>query len=558
VREWSDWKWLLRTFLLAGTAVIVTGMWQKFVDPEFLLNHSNNRVSGTLGNPIYYSVYGMFLAAIAYLLAVKESSWNLWRIYAVVASTLGVIGIFLGGTRGALLALLAGGGMLLISYTILLKEKPQLRKILAGVILAGVLILGVLFVFRKTAPVAGIPALGRLLNTDLSGGTANTRIMAWGIAVDAWQERPVFGWGPNNYFYAFNAYYRPEFLEHGYGETWFDNAHNIIMNTLAVQGTFGIIVYLGLFGAAIFMLWKKAGSGALDIHIVSLGTAFLTAHFIANIFVFENPTSYLYFMFFLAMINSLAMERKDTSVKREETKISLGLGIVVPLFVLLLIYATNIQPGRANSATLDAIRQIYGGGDAVSAHAIATRFPSPHIDNIHTDYARAATQVVSQLASTGRADAALEVFGLAMSGLEKNIAIHPEDIRVSIQMAQLLQLAAQIKEDPKYLVEAERILEEARTHSPKRQQLAYMLSAAKFQIGKGEEAVALLEETIADDPKIVEGWWRLAAVYEQLGLHEKAVEVIETAEDRGVAFSGEGKGIIDLIRGIEEASGTTL
>src|SRR5690606_23008886 len=86
----------------------------------------------------------------------------------------------------------------------------------------------VLFINRKTDFVANIPAVGRLLNTDVS--STNTRVMAWGVAFEAWQEKPVFGWGPNNFYYAFNKYYKPQFLEYGFGETWFDNAHSVIMN----------------------------------------------------------------------------------------------------------------------------------------------------------------------------------------------------------------------------------------------------------------------------------------------------------------------------------------
>ena len=55
VRDWSEWKWLIRTFLLAGSIVMFIGVLQRYVNPELLLNRGGTRVSSTLGNAIYLS-----------------------------------------------------------------------------------------------------------------------------------------------------------------------------------------------------------------------------------------------------------------------------------------------------------------------------------------------------------------------------------------------------------------------------------------------------------------------------------------------------------------------
>jgi O-antigen ligase len=261
IKDERDWMWLLRAFLFAGSIVMFIGVLQHF-NPTLLLNQSGSRVASTLGNPIYVGGYGLFLSFV------------------------GFIGIFLSGTRGSILGWLSGTGVMFLLYAFLIKDHPKLRRIMRGVTIAGVAMLALLFAFRTTPFVRDIPALGNLLNTSLSYGTGRTRLMAWGIAVDAWKERPVFGWGPNNYFYAFNQYYRPEFLEHGWGETWFDNAHNIVMNTLAVQGLVGVILYFGVFGTVILYLWKRYREGATDIHLPAILTGFFIAHLIGNVSVF--------------------------------------------------------------------------------------------------------------------------------------------------------------------------------------------------------------------------------------------------------------------------------
>lgn len=549
VRGWSEWKWLLRAFLFAGSLVMLVGVWQKLVNPDFLLNMGSERVSATLGNAIYYSAYGLFLFFVGVLLVLKEKRASAWFWYAALGALLGFAGIFFGGTRGTVLALIAGLGVVCLSYVILLNDRPKIRKTLTGILAGGVILFLLLFAFRQTSFVRNIPTFGSLLNSQISGGTASTRIMAWGIAVDAWQERPLFGWGPNNFFYAFNKYYRPEFLRHGYGETWFDNAHNIIMNTLAVQGIVGILAYVGLFWVAIHMLWKRRKT--MDRHVVAIGTAFLVAHFVGNIFVFENPTSYMYFFFFLAFLNQMSEPEPAPKDADSSKKVSTVPAVAVTVFVLLIIFMTNVQPARANRATFRSLRDAFSGQIGLeAAYEKATSIPTPYIGDIRSDFARNLLPVIPQYAKAGKTDEAIRLAELLYAELEKNKMLHPLDIRNYMYQAQISQTEAEFNQIPDLLFRAEQNLEEAIRYSPKRQQLQYMLATIKLQVVKYDEAVMILEESIANDPIIPEGWWRLAAVYQNIGNTEKAKEVILTAEERGVSFTGKGAEIRATIMGV--------
>ena len=111
----AEWKILFRWFLGAGSVVMLLGFWQYFVDTHFLLNDGNIRVSATLGNAIYYSGYGLFLCFAGLILFVQEKHVY-WKIYAALGGVLGFVGIFLGGTRGAILGLAAGLVCLLVLY----------------------------------------------------------------------------------------------------------------------------------------------------------------------------------------------------------------------------------------------------------------------------------------------------------------------------------------------------------------------------------------------------------------------------------------------------------
>ncbi len=547
IRSKEEWKVFLRWFLSAGMLVMIIALWQRFVDPEALLNRNANRVSATLGNPIYLSGYGLFMFAVGSLLAFQEKIRTTWWYFALIGLFLGFFGIFLGGTRGTLIGLLLGIGVLFLSYFFLVKSE-KIKRIFGIFILLALIIGGSLFAFRQTDFVKGIPTVGRLVNISLTSGTAETRIMAWGIAVESWQEKPIFGWGPNNYYYAFNKFYRPEFLEHGFGETWFDNAHNIVMNTLSVQGSVGLLLYFGIFAIAFYAVLRGYKDGKISEHTTAISFAFLVAHFIHNVFVFENPTSYLYFFFFLAFINHLSLfpgKEKETN-----KNVSTITKTMIFLVFLLVIFITNINPARANMAMLDTIYAIYHGQkDSIELYSKATSIPSPHVDDIRNDFARSVLQVMNQYIQKGLNEQASKLYDLAQAELQKNRILHPDDIRAHIQQAELALGAAQYLQKIEFVSFAETALDDALVKSPKRQQIHYMLAGVKAQLGKIDQSVKILQTSVDQDPKIIEGWWRLALMYYSGGKPEIANQIISKAEnEHGIVWDARAEEALQVIR----------
>lgn len=551
-KNWSEWKFALKIFLLAGSLVMIVGVMQKF-DPNFLMNQGSTRVASTLGNSIYVGGYGLFLIFVAALLFLKEKD-KLWRGVWVALGALSFLGLIFSGTRGSLLGLLVGLFFVLLAYSFALKEYPLVRKTTLGILFGIILILGVLFLNRQTTFVNDIPVLGRLLNVSLSTGTAGTRLIAWKIAVESWKERPIFGWGPNNFFYAFNKYYNPQSLESGYSETWFDNAHNIILNTLTVQGLFGLLCYLSIFIVAVVSVWQNKELRTKNIHLVIIGSAFLLSHLIQNITVFEDPTSYLYFMFWLAMMNHFSQyagavaNQENPIVVKDDKKINPSLIGVVGAVVAICIFVFDIQPARANMKTLAALNDLYQDPTSglVSAKE-ALNFNSPHIDDIRSDISRTIFQLVS--GDTGRLESGLstELLNLAYDSLLKDIELHPLDIRNYISLAQLGQVEYSLTKNTKYILDGEKYLDQALLLSPRRQQIHYMLSLFKLQVGKTDEAILLSQQSLDDDPKIMESYWRLAYVYQITGQNQKAKDIIALAKERGFVFEGQGKQVEDLV-----------
>ncbi|OGH64442.1 MAG: hypothetical protein A2821_02895 [Candidatus Magasanikbacteria bacterium RIFCSPHIGHO2_01_FULL_41_23] len=547
-KEMDTWRRLLLYFVMAASVVLAIALWQK-IQPNFLLNNNNGRTSATLGNAIYLGGYCVWLFFVSCYLAVTDTLvWRRWLLGCL--AVLAILGIIASGTRGSVLGLVVGLVILFIVYfCILPKEKQRERRIIG--VGGAVAVLGflVLFAFRTTSLVAHIPAVGSLLNTNFIAGTASTRIMAWKIAWQATEDHPLFGWGPNNFVYAFNKYYNPRFLEHGWGETWFDNAHNIIMNTLTTQGFVGLLAYLSLFGATFWQLFRAFKKNHLSVHLVALSSGFLVAHLVQNIFVFENITSYLFFFFYLAFINSIT--HSTDKLATNETMFRSVFGgvtrVAIWVMVILSIWVTNISPARANMAMIDVFRTIYTQGDVVAAYNGVLAISSPHHDDNRMDMARLITQSASEYLRIGKKVEAQRLLNLAISELDKNRLLHPNDIRNHIQEAQLLQITFDVSKNPDYLFKAERLLEEAQVFSPARQQIQYVLSILKSMLGKHNEAIAILRKSVADSPTIPEGWWRLAYILQNAKKIEEAQNVVREARAQGILFIGVGENVVNEI-----------
>jgi len=324
------------------------------------------------------------------------------------------------------------------------------------------------------------------------------------------------------------------------------------MNTLAVQGGVGLLSYLSIFIIAGWGVWRARQRG-LDIHVAVIGIAFLAAHLVGNITVFENPTSYLYFMFWLALLNANIWKREATVSTGDKPITWAGVGGVA-VFCLLWIFIFNIQPAKANKMTLGVIRELnQKPTTAIVSMNKALAFASPHIDDIRSDLARTVVQVLSNkdIANKLSKDAAIALWQSAYDNLSKNLVLHPMDIRNQLALASLAQMGYSFTGDGKYITASEDLLEESLRLSPRRQQIIYSLATLKSNLGKNGDAELLLQGSIKDNPKIEEGYWRLAYLYSLTGNKVQANEVITVAEQNGVVWSEQGRAVISQIKSPE-------
>ena len=121
-------------------------------------------------------------------------------------------------TRGAVVALLAALLALTLFFIFARPEdlvqlpfqKTQhLKKYAVGFLLFGIIAAGSIWLMRDSAFVKSNNTLKRVTHISFTEATAQTRLLAWKMSLTGFKERPIFGWGPENYYVLFNKYYDP-------------------------------------------------------------------------------------------------------------------------------------------------------------------------------------------------------------------------------------------------------------------------------------------------------------------------------------------------------------
>ncbi len=305
------WRRLFYTSLALSACVSVYGFSQILGITAIGNNSASGltaRIDATFGNPIYLAVYMLFHVFIALWLwsRVWEERGPGRRLPASLlfgsVIAINTLILFFTGTRGTMLGLL--GGSLLTSILLVLFVRPAggrartsslAWKIAVGYIIFLVIAAGALFLVRDAPWLKEVGFLNRLATISPSESTSMTRIINWSIAWEGVKERPLLGWGQENFALVFDKYYNPRMYK---AEPWFDRVHNIVFDWLIAGGFFGLVSYLSIFAAALWALWRR-GFRAVE---ASIFTGLLAGYFFHNFFVFDNITSYILFVTVLGYI----------------------------------------------------------------------------------------------------------------------------------------------------------------------------------------------------------------------------------------------------------------
>lgn len=253
------------------------------------------RVDVFLGNATFLGAYAMLHVFVAGYLSTKQDLWSRTQLLLIGIALLNVATIIFSGTRAAFLGLLGGLATVFLVYFFRTKQIKFSHKLFITLGICVVLIssAGVAYIYRTQ--LTDVPLVGRLLLLSPETITEQPRYFIWKAAISGFMERPILGWGMEQYLPVYSHYYSPETrsrLNVAIGEIWVDRVHNAYLEWLVATGIVGIMFYLSLLGSLIYVLlahpYFKEPERALLV-------GFVVAYMISNLFMFDSLSSYLLF-----------------------------------------------------------------------------------------------------------------------------------------------------------------------------------------------------------------------------------------------------------------------
>lgn len=388
-REWQLFFWgvLLTGALFFFQAVL------RFKETQGL-----DRPFATFGNPAFLAGYFLFVIFSALMLLGwgRRMSMPKKKLFSYVSFAapcvgiiLAIVGILLTQTRGTFLGLVAGivSVLFFLAFRFLFLKFPKARLPISLALAAFALLVlgGGIFTVRQiisggelAQTIRALPFVpAELTDRLLQAGSFQTRLIAARVSLrsiepgNAGLLRFLVGWGPENYKIAYNTYFDPRYFL--YEEVWFDRAHNRILDALVMEGAFGLLVYLGLWGSLLYVVLKprkrpreemrlspeigfsdtRRGKAvntqtslAGDAFVASAFIFFSVSYLVHDLFLFDTVTSnvFLFFLFAFAVFVSLseAGGGEDERVflgRGQEQKKGTVIAVAGSSFVQLMVYA---------------------------------------------------------------------------------------------------------------------------------------------------------------------------------------------------------------------------
>lgn len=214
----------------------------------------------------------------------------------------------LGGARMASISL--GIGILVAGCTwLLLSSASKIRRVLGGVGLA-VLLLGIGFGIHQ----AFVP--GSSTNTYFVHESGN-RLIDWHEAVQGIKEKPVLGWGPENYRVVFQKHLDPHVFDPGQGnEVWTLHPHNQLLEVLINGGVIGLLVYMGILAALGCMIRLLYRRKIIEAKTCALLVGMLVAYVLQNQMAFDTVVSLAIFFGLFGMVVGLLYQSGESQDRR--------------------------------------------------------------------------------------------------------------------------------------------------------------------------------------------------------------------------------------------------
>src|SRR3989344_1844347 len=276
----KGWQNLITAQTTIATLIGFYTIGQMLSWPSWIVNPLGGAKSGTLGNPDYLGIYMIISGLLGLMLAHESHGWKKSLIY--LASIFQIILFFSSHSRGAFIGV--GSGLALMCILWIFQKKRGWKINASATLISFLAICGIIFLVLTVKGDAW---------EDMQ-----PRLWTWESAIAGVIERPITGWGAENFPFIFDAYYNPK---HYTVESWFDRAHNAPLEYLTTGGIPLFAAYITIF-VVLYIHLKKRKNDVLWPFLVALPAIYL----INGLVLFETIPLYIILFLLIGFLNAYA------------------------------------------------------------------------------------------------------------------------------------------------------------------------------------------------------------------------------------------------------------
>lgn len=500
-RSWRDWQVLY----------IVSIIFALFVSIKSL---PPNQSFSTIGNTAYVSAYLIFNMYFSFILFFREPS-KLFRWLYIIPFPMFLYSFKLLNTTGAFVGLGASIIALFFLYGILAKNK-NIKIATFSIFVLTVALGSLLYINRKSDYIINNSVLNFVTEVDFNKPTFQTRLISWRAAGKDFLRHPILGVGHGNYAVIFDKYFDPKFYNYTASETYFDRAHNNLIDIGSTTGLVGLLSYLSIFAALAYYLIRGYRQDKISIHEFVIISSLIIAYFVQNLAVFDSLVTYIGLMITLAYVYWLTQEReaepqagngrnkkflKSLAEDRGFDNKEIYTFFIAGIIMIIIMYQYNIKVYKMLDLTIKG--QIYSQQgqvlEMIDTYKKALNYNTVLDRDSRTSLIRVFAGGPDLLSKMDK-DKRQEIFDFVIDLAKKNVDYNPEDSLNMMLYSQVLNIAASLSTD-----------------NPEK--YAYY----------SDQAMTAIDKSIAASPGRVPIYFQKAQIYITRGEQDKALEVLKQA-----------------------------
>ena len=531
-----DWMVIFHTTIIASILVSYVALLQKFGYRISL--QWGFRVDSTIGNPTYLAAYLVFHVWLLLMLMYHYAKrwWRVGLYGTILLIELAII--YFTATRGAILALLAVFiplcGAVIYFWPRIFPRHPYMRRWACGV-LAVIIFIPILFwSVRHTQFVQSNPVLQRLTSFSLKEKTFQSRFFIWGMSSRGAFERPILGWGQENYYLVFQKYFNPGLYAN---EPWFDRSHNIIFDWLIHAGFLGLAAYVAILIATTMGIIRGVRKSSLSLWTGLMLLGMLVTYFFQDLFVFDNLNTYLLFFMFVAYVHASTrsdggslvpvsrLDARDVTRGAPSYRRAYRASSIAFVFFLVGLYPLHIAPIKEAQELIGAlqIQQVQGSADQViAAFKRALSYHTFGDAEVREQISNVARSAINDPRFSP--DDKKKILDFSLEELRAQTMVAAPDVKHFLFLGALLNTALGI--GPQYSIEAEQVLKRAVQLSPTKQLIYFELAQLYLNQGKLDQSIEALRSAVQQDTSYQEAAVNLLMV----GFLAKRADVVAEAK----------------------------